>query len=514
MGTSKQWTTPNISAPGGELHSAFISDEVWSSYPRWKRTQLSVRARRGRNIEMRIPLFHDLRTPWPWTDPFFTNREAAEQSENSILPLNCVIGDHGVFSIGCCALQVTIQGKDLSEARYLHDQLSVLGPVILALSAGAPIMRGFLLDTDTRWQALVAYGDDRTCTEQEAMVSNESQLPVGFLKSSVIREVDKMANSSTITQSNHNEHATTSALRFSTSPVFISDHQNVAHEEYHKDLPKPSPYIQSQLQAAGIDPAFSRHLAWPLSRDPLLVSDGELQSKPDSTTRQFDTLYGTSWPHVRLKVPLPDLAVGWRVEFRAPDVQLTDVENAAFATFVVLVGRAVVHFGLRFYIPVAKVAENMERASRRNAALTERLWFRRHVSSADGHEKESTISKEGDYSLMTLDEIVNGSANGGDLSDSGGFPGLIPLVRSFLAESKVDEKSLRQLNGYLDLVSGKASGRLWTAARWMRWVVQNHEMYQSDSVVSERVCYDLLCRIRDLAAGATVDGEKLHGKVL
>jgi glutamate--cysteine ligase catalytic subunit len=47
--------------------------------------------------------------------------------------------------------------------------------------------------------------------------------------------------------------------------------------------------------------------------------------------------------------------MGWRVEFRSMEVQMTDFENAAFSIFMVLLSRAILTFGLNFYIPISKV---------------------------------------------------------------------------------------------------------------------------------------------------------------
>lgn len=47
--------------------------------------------------------------------------------------------------------------------------------------------------------------------------------------------------------------------------------------------------------------------------------------------------------------------MGWRVEFRSMEVQMTDFENAAFSIFIVLLSRAILTFGLNFYIPITKV---------------------------------------------------------------------------------------------------------------------------------------------------------------
>jgi hypothetical protein len=51
--------------------------------------------------------------------------------------------------------QVTFQARDLKERRYLYDQLAVLCPLFLALTAGCPVFKAKLADTDARWNALV-----------------------------------------------------------------------------------------------------------------------------------------------------------------------------------------------------------------------------------------------------------------------------------------------------------------------------------------------------------------------
>ncbi len=46
--------------------------------------------------------------------------------------------------------------------------------------------------------------------------------------------------------------------------------------------------------------------------------------------------------NMRFKPPPPDAAeIGWRVEFRPTEVQLTDFENAAYCCFVAVLTRFV-----------------------------------------------------------------------------------------------------------------------------------------------------------------------------
>jgi len=48
--------------------------------------------------------------------------------------------------------------------------------------------------------------------------------------------------------------------------------------------------------------------------------------------------------------------IGWRVEFRPMEVQLTDEENAAFTIFIVLITRLILSFNLDLLLPMSKVS--------------------------------------------------------------------------------------------------------------------------------------------------------------
>lgn len=77
------------------------------------------------------------------------------------------------------------------------------------------------------------------------------------------------------------------------------------------------------------------------------------------------------------------------------EVQLTDFENAAFSIFIVLLSRAILTFGLNFYMPISKVRTssntptftesavqvdvNMERAQKRDAARQGKFYFRKSI---------------------------------------------------------------------------------------------------------------------------------------
>lgn len=91
------------------------------------------------------------------------------------------------------------------------------------------------------------------------------------------------------------------------------------------------------------------------------------------------------------------------------EVQLTDFENAAFAVFIVLLSRAILSFGLNLYIPISKVDENMHTAQKRDAARSEKFYFRKNVYTTTGSPGSSTA---GSTTPSTLSEDAL-SGNGG-----------------------------------------------------------------------------------------------------
>ncbi len=70
------------------------------------------------------------------------------------------------FGMGMCCLQVTFQASDVDESRYMYDQLAVLAPIMLALTAGTPFLKGKIADTDVRWNYIAQSVDDRTPAER------------------------------------------------------------------------------------------------------------------------------------------------------------------------------------------------------------------------------------------------------------------------------------------------------------------------------------------------------------
>lgn len=269
-----------------------------------------------------------------------------------------------------------------------------------------------------------------------------------------------------------------------------------------------------------MDDRLATHFAHLFIRDPIVIFKEDLESLDMSKTDHFENIQSTNWQHMRFKPPPADNNIGWRVEFRPMEIQVTDFENAAFAVFIVLITRAILSFDLNFYIPIAKVDENMETAHRRDATLNERFYFRknpfttRSPRASGANTPNGGISRpptplgpvEDEYRLMSVNEIINGTAAaaGDDTAGDDGldadesFPGLIPLVESYLDSVNVDVVTRCELATYLDLIRRRASGELWTAAKWIRHLVAGHPAYKGDSVVSEEVNKDIVGAVIDI----------------
>lgn len=121
-------------------------------------------------------------------------------------------------------------------------------------------------------------------------------------------------------------------------------------------------------------------------------------------------LQSTNWQTMRFKPPPPKSTIGWRVEFRPCEAQITDFENAAYVCFIVLLTRVILTYGLNFLIPISKVDDNMQRAQKRDAVLNQKFWFRKDLaaqSSPEATTKNSTADQDICVE-MTIDEIING----------------------------------------------------------------------------------------------------------
>ncbi|ORY14460.1 glutamate-cysteine ligase-domain-containing protein [Clohesyomyces aquaticus] len=466
-------TTPSYPVSGPKLRSQFVPDEIANPHIRFPTLAANIRARRGRKVQVNVPVFRDENTPWPWRDPS-VNYDLHQWPEdddvrNGAVTDNYIHMDAMAFGMGSCCLQITFQAKNIEEGRKMYDQLSPLGPILLALTAATPIYKGFLADTDVRWNQISRAVDDRTPEElgEKPLKNDRWRLPKS---------------------------------RYASNSTYISQDPRLRREYLDPSLVIDTD-LKQRLLDGGMDDLLATHFAHLFIRDPIVVFAEDLQELDLSKADHFENLQSTNWQHMRFKPPPPGSDMGWRVEFRPMEIQITDFENAAFSIFIVLITRAILSYDLNFYIPITKVAENMETAHVRDAVSTQKFYFRKNpfserpVSrpSASGTASPVANSRpptpvgpvEDEFELMTVNEIINGQAGSG-------FPGLIPLVESYLNSMNVDVETRCELARYLDLIRKRADGTFWTAAKWIRHFVQTHEKYGKDSVVGEDIEYDLV----------------------
>lgn len=159
----------------------------------------------------------------------------------------------------------------------------------------------------------------------------------------------------------------------------------------------------------------------------------------------------------------------------------------------------------------------MQTAQKRNALKTKKFWFRKHVNEktsetidCNGNSDEiknrnyfSGITCEKEYQLMSINQIFNGDDT---------FSGLIPMIISYLDSMEVDTDTHCTIQQYLRFIQRRASGELITMASWIRKEVLNHPEYNNDSIVTERINYDILKKAKEIQEGVQHCAELLgHG---
>ncbi|KAI9802689.1 MAG: Zn finger-containing GTPase- Activating Protein for ARF [Sarcosagium campestre] len=498
LGAAGVFTSPFFPPGGDKLRSQFLPDECINPHIRFPTLAANIRTRRGRKVEINVPIFRDEKTAWPFRDPT-VNYDLHKYPEDDDVrhgaaKENCIYMDAMGFGMGSCCLQITFQAKNITEGRRLYDQLSPLGPIMLALTAATPLYKGFVADTDVRWNQISAAVDDRTPEElgEKPLREDRWRIPKS---------------------------------RYGSNSTYISEDSHLRPEYLDPNLLVDED-IKRRLIEGHMDEPLATHFAHLFIRDPLVIFKEDLCTLDLEKTDHFENLQSTNWQHMRFKPPPQGENIGWRVEFRPMEIQITDFENAAFAVFIVLVTRAILSFDLNFYMPIVKVADNMETAHTRDAVLTEKFYFRKNPfptrhSKLNGSSGSSTPNQsqnhshshsqsqsqghggasrppspfgpvEDEYERMSIGDIINGQ------DCEGGFPGLVPLVESYLNSVNVDVEARCELAQYLNLIKRRASGELWTGAKWIRNFVRTHPEYAGDSVVTEGINYDLFKAVHSI----------------
>jgi glutamate--cysteine ligase catalytic subunit len=448
-------STPNE----GVTRSLFYIDQaIYPGHPRFACLSKNIRERRKAKVAINVPIFKDKKTPSPFVEDlnqYGDNPDLNSESKQAAKPDHIYMDAMG-FGMGCCCLQMTFQAQSLTEARHLYDQLTPLTPIMLALSAASPIWRGYLADVDCRWNVISGACDDRTREELglEELKTNRFVIPKS---------------------------------RYASLSCYLSEENS----KYNDLNVVKDEEIYKNLLENGIDSAMAQHMAHLFIRDPLVLFKEKLDIDDELETDHFENIQSTNWQTMRFKPPPIQSTIGWRVEFRPTELQISDFENAAFTTFLVLMTRVILSFRLNLVMPLSKVDTNMQNAQKRNACLEQKFYFRRNISTGTSNESNKS-QDECELVEMTINEIVNGSDH---------FPGCIQLILDYLSNLDVDVETQCTIKQYLKLVETRANGTKMTVAAFIRKFVESHPKYNQDSRINDEINYDLMWRIYLISSG-------------
>lgn len=196
----------------------------------------------------------------------------------------------------------------------------------MALSASMPFMKGKLLDTDTRWEFLCQAVDDRTPKERA---------PGGLPKS-----------------------------RYGPVSLYLSeDKRNLkSNTDVKKRINRWARrflFKKAKEMDVPLDKKMIEHVSSLFVRDNLCVFKNWVEDEPNlKDTKLFEAIQSSNWNDVRFKPPPSlDSSVGWRVEFRTLDVQLTPNQCFLFSHSIQLLARMIssLQEDVNFYIPISMV---------------------------------------------------------------------------------------------------------------------------------------------------------------
>ncbi|KYQ93916.1 glutamate-cysteine ligase [Tieghemostelium lacteum] len=448
----KDETIPSAQSKGVVAESQFLSDLIINPHFRFSTLTANIRQRRGKNVSINIPMFRDVNTP-AYLDQTSYISPSSSREDPTNQPYNIYMDAMG-FGMGCCCLQTTFQLSNIEEARTIYDHMAVFAPIMLSLTAASSVFKGYLSDIDARWTVIAQSVDDRTSQElgTQPLSTNKH-----LINKSRYDSIDYFISRSSSYRSEYNDLD------------LVYDHE-----------------IYQQLIQGGIDTQLAKHFSHLFIRDPLVIYSDKITIDDQLHSDHFENIQSTNWQTVRFKPPTPNSNIGWRVEFRPMEVQLTDFENAAFIVFISLLVKAISELKLNFYIPISKVDQNMKTAHFRDSCRKSKFYFRKNINDNSTNDKI-----EDEYELMTINEIFNGQ-EGSD------FVGLISMVRKFISTQNFDQDTLNLTNNYLEFISKRASGELLTMSSWTRDFITSHPAYKHDSCVTEEIQTDYMNRCFDI----------------
>ena len=134
--------------------------------------------------------------------------------------------------------------------------------------------------------------------------------------------------------------------------------------------------------------------------------------------------------------PSQESKIGWRVEFRPLDIQLTDFENTCLIVLMGLLTNVCNHFDVNFILPISLSDINMERAHKRDAVLNQKFWFNKNCVTSEEYWKSELQNSdylisstndcvEPEYVEYTISEVLIGQ-------EGTEFKGIYPMIKKFM----------------------------------------------------------------------------------
>lgn len=533
------FTSPTTKPIGPASQSLFLPDEIINRHVRFPTLTANIRKRRGCKVAINIPLYPDINTKL-LDDSIPRDRDLFPSDIEPFIgaskPGHIYMDSMG-FGMGSSCLQITMQGKDIDESRYLYDALAPFTPIMLSLSAAAPIFKGFLADQDVRWNVISGAVDDRTFIERgedpykNYKIFGGLNIALDHINNFPVNEYGDYVNLET---KDGKPVQKVPKSRYDSIDNYLGD-QNFGtsyFKEGFNDIETPiNKKVYDELRSSGyFDHLLARHFAHLFIRDPLVLFSERINQNNNLENDHFENLQSTNWQTLRFKPPGlygDDVNLsskpGWRVEFRPMEIQLTDFENAAYSVFITLLSKAILKFKPNFYISILRIEENMKISHKVDSVLHDTFWFRSqekwnlNLSEFIGYDFSwfDRYLNEGNDEMGNEEVYINGYANGtysvnndfesrlsiNDLINGNGkFPGVISMIIKVIAtelvpssqhhcqDSETASKLLR-LKYYLLLISKRASGKIPTIAHWIRSKVLSSPLYKQDSKVNDELNY-------------------------
>lgn len=448
--------------------SDYLNDYVISRHPRFGALTKNIRQRKGSKVKGLVPIFKDK----------YTNVDKVTKDE----PYPGFIHmDSMAFGMGCCCYQLTIGCSSFNAALFQYDQLIPLTPIINLLSGSSPIFKGKLSNWDLRYNLVGQLVD---CRKPEELDPKSSYYNYKSRYSSVYSYISEN--------------------------VYIQDH----HNDYPK-FPINKDYLNDLIDH-GFKPRIAEHICNLFVKDPILIYEKKILINDPHDMSHFINLQSTNWNSLRFKPPVPsDNDDCFKIEIRSADLQLTPYENAALSTFVIIYSQLIVNYDVNFIIPILLVDKNFDNSHVMNSILDSKFYWR--TNSIPERYRESNLEKykflrnvndlpEGysdpiedskNIELLTLAEILEGKGN---------YPGLLKVMFEYI-DSTYDESKGKVLKEHLYFLLKRAKGKLMTDARYIRQFVLNHEDYKQDSIISDKIAYDLVKHLLKVQKGEIVPSE-------